>query len=59
MKNIFRKRNLHLILKQRNAHIFVLKSRENLALTKYIFHLKRFKSLKEVCRQSYFNSAAP
>ena len=49
-----KERNLPLISKQRNAFIFVLKSKLNFALLKYIFHLKRFKSFKTVCRQSYF-----
>ena len=34
-----------------------MKSSVNFALLKYIFHLKRIKSFKTVCRQSYFNSA--
>ena len=33
---------------------FVLKSRVNFALLKEILNLKRFKSLKTVCRQSYY-----
>ena len=46
--------NFHLISLQRNACIFVKKSRVNFALAKYTYHLEIFKSFKTNCRLSYF-----